>query len=895
MRTLTAQAQAQKALDGAACVWMLDAAFDEFGLSTEYRRYATRAYTIGVYTYQDLLSESALDVSESSVAERGGLASVGSFSLRVRDEEDESALIDDYVVVNDPVVLTQVFVNGAEVVADRFELVRGVIERHRVEGNEWLLTVKDDSKSLLKDFPQETLSPARFPYAYDPNQIIPVAFGNLNHGPDEGDGLSAVLAPVRITNKFDGPTGTTGRRTKTQSDVYQWYEDAGQVALVVNSTPATEGFVTVDGPERKLILRPIRSGGNNNVSTYLNTFDGDLTTSATLTSASVLEVYLSGSTQLGAMTAITLYIVATGDYTISVYDGADLKTGPDALNGSQTYALTLGDWESWQLAFLRIYIEGPGAGSTTISDLKVAVEFNDYASSITRAPDLWQDVVGYQDQAANYADGAVISGAGTALRNPVHQLQAMLRDTNLTGLETARIVSGWATAATSRTAWLFDWFLNQVASEGFLDDFCFQAGLHLFPEEGGFSVAAMDKSRAPQHFFLGGWHMPMRNGTNPDPSSWEYDFEIRPVDASEIINEFILRYRLHGPSGSYQATTAATGQYRLSGTCTLTAAGVFTDLTATFQTNEVRAGERIYISGDVDYEVDADASSETVLQVSAVGGGGASTITAATAYYLGPNVDGVMVVSQLSYKRVQALGTRQVRILDDGGFKSPFIVDDDTAELFKEHVKEWFAFPRDFVSFPVHHTAVDVQLGDVLMLDHPKLRVSKRSVAMTTLDGGHGSGVGTLALATGTAGYLRVNDYILLVNPTTSQPEVMQVTVVDTVGSTVDVTRGLLGTAAMVLLDGWTIYRLTVKWMVIGIRLMTPQDPLIRIRAVQMPNSYFPVGRVVVAGYPDAGTATPEQLVQSGWATLRNGRIWDLDPSSNLSYVGPDSGTYPIV
>jgi len=891
---LSAQALAQKALDGVNCVWMLDAAFDEFGLATEDRRWGTRAYTIGVYTYSDLLSVSGLDISESSLSDRGGLATVGGLSFRIRDEEDESALTDEYVVVNDPVVLTQVFVSGAEVLADRFELVRGVIERHSIEDNEWLLTVKDDSKSLLRDFPVETLNPALYPYAYDPGQIIPQAFGHLNHGPDDGDGLSAVLAPVRVLDKYTS-RGTAGWRNNAQADVYQWYQGAGVLAKVVNSTDLGDGSVTVDGPERVLVLRPIRPADTNDVADYVNAIDGNTATDATLVLGDDLDVYLAGAPALGRMTGITLVIVATGDYTLSVYDGADLKNGPSALNGNQSYALTLADWESWQLAFLKIAVDGPGAGSTQMKDLKVSVEFDDYASFTTTAPSFWQAIAGYEDQAANYVDGAVIAGAGTVLRNPVHQLQAIMRDTNFLTLPTAKVVSGWVAAAASRTTWLFDWAINIVGGEDFLGNFCFQAGLHLFPEAGGFSVAAMDKLRTPQHFFSGDWHMPALNGESGDPSTWGDPFQVQPVDASEIINEANIRYRYHGPSGDYRKQVAATGQYRLSGTCTLTAVGVFEDLGASFMDREVRAGERIYISGDVNYIVTADAASQTQLQVSPEDGGPSSTITAPTAYYLGPNVDGVMLVSQLSYKRVQALGTQQVSFLDDGGYTCPFIVDDDTAGYFLSHVKDWFAFPRDIVTFQVHHTGVDVQLGDVLMLDHWKLRASKRPVAMTVLDGDHISGATTWSVATGTAGLLRADDYVLVIHARTFQPLVAKVTAVDLGASTVDVDVPQLGTVNMALEDGWTIYRLTVKWMVVGLRPMTPIDPYIRIRAVQMPNSYYPVGRVVVAGYPDAGAATPEQLVQSGWATLRNGRIWDLDPNSAISYTGPDSGTYTIV
>jgi len=1046
MKSLSAQALAQKALAGVNVVWMVDADLDEYGLATEHRRYGSRGYTIGAYTYEDLLSaRGGLDIGESRVAPRGGLASVGSLTVVVRDEEDESGITDTYIIINDPVTITQVFVNGAEVLTDRFELVRGVVERHRVSKDTWILTVKDDSKTLIRQYPAATLDGAQYPFAYDPGQVIPEAFGNLNHGPDDGDGLSAVLAPIRMTDKY-AVRGTSGRRKKTQGDVYQWYPDAGRLAKVVKHTANADELKTVDmpNPPRVLVTRPIRAAGSNDVTDWQDVATGDITTAVEITTGDNLDLYLSGSPKLGAMSAIEIQIVATGDYTVSVYDFGVLKEGPDALNGNQTIPLTLAEWDSWELALMNVCIDGPGAAATTdINDIKLVIDFDDFASSGDRAPDFWQDAVGYEDLAANYRDGGAIGGLeivtgddadfdtvgnwvavslatiaggydsgdaghattlrveagsaandgaeivgefaltagneyriafdykhidttalndpyrmvrfvqtgidvqdlpdialslgawvsysttftatfphtelelyanngsghvnnevlfdnlslqeiGSALRNPVHQLEAIQRDTNFINLLDAQIVSGWDDAAASRASWYFDWFLRTVQGERFLNDFCFQAGLHLFPEEGGFSVAAMDKTRDPQHFFSGDWHMPAINGTDPDPSKWEDGFEVRAVDASEVINEFHLRYRLHGPSGEYKASTTASGQYRITGTCSLTGSGVLTDGSATFQADNVVDGERLYIAGDVDYEVDGAPISETQLNVTVVGGGTPSTLTAET-YYLGPNVDGVMVLSQLSFKRVEALGTRQLTFLDDGGFKSPFIVDDDTAEALKEHVKEWFAYPREFVTFPVNHTAVDVQLGDVLMLDHDKLRASKKPVAMTTLDGDYNSAATVLTVQAGYGSLFRDDDWLLIINPTTFQTEMVKVVSIDVGLSELTVTRGELGTPAMALSDTWIIYRITVKWMVIGLTPMTPSDPLIRIRAVQIPPSYLPTGRVSQIGWPAWSAATPDQRMQSGWSTLRNGRVVDLDKDSNVSYVGPDAGIYVIV
>ena len=900
MKTLSGQATTQKQLAGVNMVWMVKATLDEFGLLDVYKYWGSRTYMIGTSPneeyYRDLFSKSGgISLGETTVAPRGGLASVGSFTISLRDEEDESAALAEYVVINDEVIVYQIFSNGAEVVADRFEIIRGVIERAPVIGDEWRLTVKDDSKALLKEFPVAVLSFAQYPFAYEPDQVIPEAFGNLNHGPDDGDGLSAVLAPIQMTDKY-AVRGTSGRRKKAQGDVYQWYSAAGRLAKVVTDTPNSDILQTVDvpDPQREMVTRPIRTVASNDVTDWQDAIDGDLTTGATIVNGDNLDVYLSGVPNIGQMTDLDIEVKATGDYTISVYDDTTLRVGPNAVSGDNTEPLTLGNWDTWALALMNVRIDGPATGSAEINDIKLVIEFNDFQSTGDEPPDLWQSVIGYEDQTANYRDGAVISGAGTALRNPVHQLEAIQRDTNFLNLLEAQVVSGWADAATSRTDWKFDFFLSDIQDEKWLEDYCFQAGLHMFPEEGGFSVAAMDKTRAPQHFFSGDWHMPAKNGTDPDPSKWEVDFQVAPVDASQIINEASIRYRLHGPSGTYKEAATASGQYRLTGRCNLTAAGVLTRVGgSSFITNEVTSGERIYIANDIEYEVDGPPISSTQLNVTVVGGGTPSVISNGT-YYLGPNLDATMLLSQISFKRTVALGKEQKTASDDGGYKSDLIVDDDTADLLLEHIKDWFAYPRDFVSFPLTHTAVDVQLGDVIMLDHSRIEASKRPLAMTTIDGDHLAGDTIISLAAGTAWYYSVDDYALFLNPDTAQPEMALVSAVTPASDTITVTRGLLGTAAQALEDGWTVYRVTTQWMVVGLRPMTPADPVIRIKAVQMPSNYIGIGHVVVPGYPDYSTASTEERLQSGWTTLRNGRVLDLDPDSAISHVGPDSGTYPI-
>ena len=149
-------------------------------------------------------------------------------------------------------------------------------------------------------------------------------------------------------------------------------------------------------------------------------------------------------------------------------------------------------------------------------------------------------------------------------------------------------------------------------------------------------------------------------------------------------------------------------------------------------------------------------------------------------------------------------------------------------------------------------------------------------------------------VAVGTAGYYRVDDWLYLQTTVRTAPECVQVTALDIPNSRITVARAQLNTQASTHTTGDTLYRLTTKWICTGIRMPTPDEPFLRVEAAQMPNNYFPTGRVTVAGYPNWPDATTEQQLSAGWASLRNGRVVDEDPDSAISYVGPSTGRYII-
>jgi len=65
----------------------------------------------------------------------------------------------------------------------------------------------------------------------------------------------------------------------------------------------------------------------------------------------------------------------------------------------------------------------------------------------------------------------------------------------------------------------------------------------------------------------------------------------------------------------------------------------------------------------------------------------------------------------------------------------------------------------------------------------------------------------------------------------------------------------------------------------------SPSRPIIKVSVEEMPPSYFPVG--ICSDETDTySDVTPAEQMASGWASLRDGRIVELDPDSATSYCG---------
>lgn len=896
-KTLTAQQEQERLKNGVKGVWLFEGDFDDYSQSTLTKRFASTPFTLSSQSYDGLIANGGVRFGPIRLKPTGGIAPVTTFELSLRDEEGLSLLQDSYIVASDSFVGYFLFVTGSDADSDRIEIMRGDIEKTTINKNVWRISFKDDTKKSLKQIPTKIIEPVTYPYGFNFGAVIPEYFGNLNDEPDYVDGSVISLAPCRITDKFQ-VQGTSSLYQKTTTNLYQWYNSANAFGQVLNASFSGKEFTAPD-PARKMFLkasRPKVTGADppNTISDWWKVIDNDPNTNVAIPYVSPtvnngISVWMSGTSELGVLTSVKVRVDIVTDTTYALIvgrsDDTQLYSGFN-ITGSQTITLALNDvggWEGLQNLYVSV-IALFNYNSVTVSAISLEIEFDDFIAFNETEPELYQSGEGYEDVTANYKDGSVIDSANSVLRNPVHILEALLRGRFLNNQEEAKIDgASFAAAAALRSDWYFDFAVDQEVSDAFIDKLCFEAGLFLWSMNGKFYCSAMEKTATPTHFFQGGYSTPVL-GKISEPNKQQYDLQIDRTPSTQLYNEVALRYAVHPATEKPQKAEIASGQYRIEGNGdTDEFTDQLTDTSATFVTDDVAVGETVYVAGDTEYRI-VSVVSETVLDIQAFDGGTTQT-NIATDYYIGPNIREDAFISQVNYKYINPLGgNRQKTFLDDGGYISKFIREELTAQKFVEHVLEWFSVTRERIKFSLLHDGINVEIGDYIYFDHPKLMTGKRAFLISTLDGAINDTQTTITVATGQAGFFRVNDYIYIQEANVTAPEAMKVITVDAANDQLTVERNALNTKAGTFSNGKNIYRLQQKWLVTGITPMSPTVPYIKVEAEEVPESYFPTG-ITSDEVNNYFNATPEERAQSGWATLRNGRVIFNDPNSAISYI----------
>jgi len=927
VKTLTSRATGLKDADATQIVWLVEIDADAPAADPTTKYYGSRKYTIDGKTYADDLSPGGLQIGWQKIRRGGGLTSVSSARVVLRNEEKATSLAESYFLENDDARFYVLFLNGSEEFADRIPLGQYVIENYPYTERTWTLELIDGSDKDYRSIPAHFVNLTDYVGApFDTiGKVVPVPFGKFDKAPNDLSGDPTFIAPCVNTDKFLQKY-TSGARNNAYSGLYQYYPSARKWAECLQVAQSGHQ-ATISDVTRQMLLSPTRPKASNTHPSPQAVFNRQSTWGTTLNTGVHLDLNFGGTGgQLGTLTSLSLvikeikangtfsYIIKHGTTTIA--SGTSVQDDTSTLVTDFTIDLTsqIATYFATKWDFENVSVELEiASGFKNLYEVYLDLRFDDQESKDLASLPIYQDAEGLEDLTGNMADGAVITSSGAVLENPVHQLEAIYRGKDLLNMPTSKIdLASFDTAAAARTAWKFAFVMDQPVEIEFLNGFAFQAGLHIFKDsEGKWNCAAQDKTTVPTHFFNRDNILVKNPGA--DPNQWEFDAKLSRTNIRELINEIVFRYALDRATGEYNKMKIATSRYRVTGTGTLDDIemdidnnypfGILTDSSATFQTDGVKAreysqlyswmqGDYCYISGDKVYEV-YTVLSETQLELVEVGrpytnppgtsnNGNADGMTGSVdkTYTLGPNVSGAMTQSKTRYKTEISLGDKFNFQTRRGGFTSDFIYDDDTADEFINHISDWRSQRRLNVEFGTGLNAIDVELGDHVFFDHPFLPFTKRPDEKTTLTSGVDDSTVNFPIA---GNIIRVGDFLLI------DKEVVKVVARTQTSLNVQVSRGQLGTTAAPHLSSVKVYGLNrVQWEVVGVKPDLAKAQ-VRLQIQEVPGTYIPVGRVVEEDHPEFLAATQVQQGNAGWVTFPNGYLYEDDIYSQECCVGAEN------
>ena len=839
-------------------------------------------FVLGANTYRDLVMR--LGEVRIFINPGGGLAYVGDWSLTLLNPIDAPAggrlsdMLDDYFLENDEVRFGLVFRTGSEGSADQLRMFTGLIQSARINTMGFTLNAKDATRVSLRDVPQEFLDRIRFPDAPLNVQDLPypVPFGNMNVEPFNTSGSPAVLAACIATNIFDGEY-TPGLYCKSYGQPYVYYRSA-RIYGRIESYTQTNQFFTIDSASRFASILPMRPDAGNDVSTWRYVSDRNSATSVSLVNGDNLDLRMRGAPKLGTVTAIEIKIQGSGQnvgYTIS-------KTGETDITGTTSAypaAIDISSWDfssDWDFENIVAKIDGPASSTTTIWSLTLDVTFDEQETGDKLAFPVFQSVTGYQDVSTQYQDGAAIVSANQLLSNPIYQAVALMRDKRMgMRIASADIETSNLSAEVAKISdWKFDYSLTQSMTVDQFSEMLRQGKIRLFRTfDNKWKFSVFDETDDPIAVF------DRTNITvaNPDaePEDRGSSFEAYQSPLSEVYNEIVIDYGWNPALGVFTSQEVATHHYTLTGTAVLNStAGTLTDSSATFQTDGVQVGYKVFVIRDKLYTVDA-VNSETELEISpSVLGAGISNRS--DTYYLGPNYDFNCHRSLLKYKQPNRLHVQ-----------SQHIHDETTAQNLLQYLIDYFSQRRYMAKFKTWLNAVDVEIGDLVIIDDEDLPPRKRPQTIATVGTGGTTKAATTGIPVANPGaYILRPEDRLIVRPAGARlvREGWKVTSSDGAAGTVAVSRGYSGTVARSWVAGDLIQRAITKWEVVEQRIMQSSNE-IEITVRETPRHYTPVGYAAPSGTPDYTSADAVQIAASGFACFPNGEASWLDEDSSISFA----------
>lgn len=757
------------------------------------------------------LDQGGLSFQASRLKTFGGLGIPGNFQVRVRNEGQQSnAWLNAHYLANDVVETFLLFIDGAEDTADLVPLRKGIIRSVDVGLEVMTLNVEDNSDEAFVEMPQEKINIIDHPDAPLENfgKVIPRVFGIVNSSPNASDGLGPFLAPAIMTDIFTNEY-TTGRNNDSQNEEFEYYPEADWFGACINVTQTGDLF-TIDSNSRIFLIHAGRPYSSNDVTDWKQVADRDNSTFVSITNGDNLDVAFRGLPELGLITAVSGIITIdndpNGDFDFEWFEDTTSKASGTGVSGNQSDALAITDWNFQQV---RLEMDGIVGTDPDVAQVHMQVTFDAKERTNLQPMLIFQQVVGFEDLATEYRDGAVVNTSGNALENCVDVLEAIFRAKFFLHLPVAEVnTASFNTAFGDRLSYNAAFVLDRpIAGDGtWFDAYAREFLLDLFRNQSGqWTVKALEESPDPEHTFTDN----ALAVVNPDAPAQDRraDFRLHRVSTDEIRNDFVYRYQLNRAKGEHNAIEERTSRYRVNGTDgTVTAStNRLVDTGATFQTDGVQVGDNIVIGDGSDNAQTTVSSVDSETQITAAS---FTTDLSEAKWWIGPNLDQECLDSREKHKVARPLGQRFDVYSRQGGYLSNLVGSSVSAALIADKYTVHMTDTWLRVTFSTFLNACNVELGDVCLFDHEWIPESHQGTAIGITDEALDTIETGIDVATGTGSSYTVNEYYRV----GTTDEIVKVSSIST--DTLTVARAAAGSTVRSHALGVTLFHITKRWRV---------------------------------------------------------------------------------
>ena len=688
---------------------------------------SNRFIKVGSNYYLDLLTEQG-GVSDISydLDGPGGIATISAATIRLQNATQTpdlplSAFLARYELIGQAVTISYVFPPSTEVIG----VWSGKIVHMSVKES---ITFELQNTSLddIRPMPTKIAGLAEYPNLalQHAGQPIPLIFGSLSTTPvayyPEKTQLAQCICTDVLNMKF-----TPGARCERYGDVYYWDGSDRRFYGTLTKTQSGEIFTLANLTNQTAISPPESWIGTHSIllrDIWTLGFT-DLPEISSPEKISGLSVYIEWDFEiLSAADAPTQNY--NFDFFLAVqYEGNTLQSfiiygctqftngqvyvpANDETYLDHTFTITPPTDFSWDtISDIRIKTDAYAAngfyGGRPVPEFTTNQLNINWTLEKTEAqafPHLYQAVTGYVDRVANYTDGGVINTNGMVLTSPIDVVHALMRDEDYgMGIPSAQIDRSDIDEQRQPTHRRFDFSLNEQIGFDTFSDLIMQGQMYMHVDANNKWKIRTEKKGVPVAAFTHLWNI------------YEGSFSVQKTPLRDVKNHFFLRYGYSSATKSYAKSLIRSGTRRGAGQGNLLSDGMFYVTTASMA-SPAAVGDRLWFNGW--YYIVIEIISSWIWRVRRENG---DSIVAMQnqAFHVGPHFD------LRCYESEQAYGRKAYRGIVESAIESKFIQDDATARSYLNHLIDYHAYPVDVVSISTGLSAIDLDVGDEIIVDHP--------------------------------------------------------------------------------------------------------------------------------------------------------------------------------